>query len=116
VIFRVCLERWLASCQFIGEATQSPNVYLLCVEGAIHDLWRNPGWSAALRLSVLLLFAQEYAETKISQFDLTIGSDQNVVRLDVSVQDIFVVHFLQTRGNLKEGPLAEPSRQFSSSR
>ena len=55
----------------------------------------------------MLLLRQEDAEAHVSYFDGAISLTEDVVTLDVSVQNIVLVHALQTQCCLVKTPLAK---------
>ena len=101
------MERWVTQSKFKGKASKRPDVYLGRVGVALGNLWRDPAWSALLSLSILLLFCQENTETHVSNFDFAIRLTKNVIRLDISMQNIVLMHRLQAKSHLIETPLAE---------
>ena len=56
---------------------------------------------------MLLLLAKEDAKAEVSQLHLAIFAKQNIIALYISVQDVFLVHRMQSKNDLVETPSDE---------
>lgn len=106
-------EGRLSSGQLKGVATIAPNVNLLAVKLASVDLGSNPVESTALCLPLRILVAEKGAEAEVRKLDLSIGTAEDVVTLDVTMQDVLGVHGVDGQGNVIECVLDELFRVLS---
>ena len=100
-------EGWLACCQFVGEYAESPHVDFLRVGLLLDDFGRNPLQSTKSCPSECLFLVQEDREAKVSNLDLTIEAAENVLRLDISMQYVLLVHFIEAESHHVDRILAE---------
>jgi len=66
-----------------------------------------------LSLAILLLLTEENAKAHVSDFNISVGPTEDVVRFYVSVKDIVGVHFLKAQGHLEQAVLYELFREIS---
>ena len=101
------MVRWLCLDQLVCEAAEGPHVDLLRVLHAPRDLGRDPGRCSLLTHSILSLFGEEHAKAEVGQLDVSVGTTQYVIRLDVSVEHILLMHGSQALGHLVKAPAHE---------
>ena len=80
----------------MDKGTKSPNVDFLAINLAVDDLRADPVVGASTRLSIRLLLRQEYGESEICDLNVTIAAAEDVIRLDISVEDVLLVQRLQS--------------------
>ena len=112
----MAVVRRLGRQQLIGEAAESPDVNLFRVLNSLSDLGGDPGWCALLTHPVLILLAQEHAKSKVGKLDRAIGSAENIVGLNVSMQDVFDVHGLESESRLVQAPSNEVLAELATHR
>ena len=91
------MEGWVALGQLVGETAEGPDVNLLIVGRSLCDLWGDPRGCAALCVPIRFLLSQKDTEAKICELDLAVGPTEDVVRLDVAVKNIVLVHLFQAQ-------------------
>ena len=72
-------EGWHARSQLMSETTEGPDIDLLGVTNSTCDLRRYPVWSAFFRLAPVLLLGKETGETQVSDLDIAVLAEQDVV-------------------------------------
>jgi len=66
--------------KFNGKDAKGPNVNLVCVLlTTLNQLWSHPAHSAYLTASGLSLLCKHHCVTEVSEFDLSIWLDQDVI-------------------------------------
>lgn len=90
------MERRVALRQLVGKAAEGPNVDLFVVLARRGNLWRDPRGSAALCRTPRLLLSQEDAEAEVCNFYISIRTAEDIVRLDVSMQNVVLVHLVES--------------------
>jgi hypothetical protein len=78
----------------VKHATETPYIGLLVVLAIFPDLRSHDEGSANLGLGEVESLAHEFGDAEVSDFHLVAGSDEDVVGLEITVQDLFVVDIL----------------------
>jgi hypothetical protein len=87
----------------IQEGAQTPPVHRLAMPFVLQDLRGKVLWGATEGLGASLWSSAGDAalgETKVSEADVALSIEQQILRLEVSVDDIIGVESLQSRGDL----------------
>ena len=75
-----------------GENAQRPDIdFVAVLTTAFYQLWSHPADCADFALTALLLLGEDNCVPKVSQFDLSIRLDEDVVRLDIPVDNVLPV-------------------------
>ena len=95
---RVVISKWVDSCNhLINENSQSPPIYRFSMSLILKNLrckiFRS---SAKSKSSIINLLSK----AKISQFEISISPNQNVLGLEISVNDIFRVKILKDENHV----------------
>ena len=103
----VCLqvdshEGWLPRSQLVGEAAEGPHVDPFRVREALEHLRSRPEQGTLLRVALAGLLGEKGGQAQVTDLDLPVSAEQNVVRLDIPVQDVRLVHFGQTKRHFIE--------------
>ena len=93
--------------ELIGETAIRPDVDFFCVVDASRNFWRKPRRCTFLAFSILLLFAEEHAKPEVSQLDPAIRRAKDIIGLNVSVEDVLIMHLLYSKSDVKQGPFDE---------
>ena len=76
-------------------AAQAPHVHFLAILDTSSDFRCHELRSATSRLPKLLLVAQEVAKAKVCQLDLTILVSEDILRFNIAMQHILLMHGVQ---------------------
>ena len=83
---------WLTLRQFDTKYSQWPHIYLVGVFSSAFDQLRShPADSADFTLTTFLLLGQNYRVAKVGKFNLAVGFDEDIIRLDIPVDDVLPV-------------------------
>ena len=113
--------RWLSVLHLYGHDAQRPDINLFAykksamlnrehksevpvshtVMFSTDDLWRHPVGRADHRVS-LLVALDVRAEAEVGDLDAAVDAQEDVVRLDVSVEDALVVEVVDALQNLEK--------------
>ena len=99
-VLRPIMERRVALGQLECEAPESPDVHLRRISVSLGYLRRDPARRTFLRLSILLLLSQEHTEAQICNLDIAVWANQDVVRFNISVNNVLRMHGLQAQSHL----------------
>ena len=99
VIFNAC-KVWFASCELKCEDAKGPNVHLFWVDNAFPDLWCHEVLRSYHRLPISHALREEVGRAQVRHFDIARSTTKNIGCLDVSMQEILIVHLLQALRNL----------------
>lgn len=86
-----------SSMHFVDEYTQSPPINGFSVTLVKNDFRSDVFWSSAN--SECSSFVEHFCEPEVSELEIAVVGDQQVLRLQVSEDDIFVVQILETRSD-----------------
>ena len=96
-----------SSSKLVRKAAIGPDVYRLAVEKTRDDFGSDPVRRSLDRLTLLLLLGKTASESEIGDFDLALRRVQDVVRLNVPMKHIIVMHLLQAEQNFEKTVPAE---------
>ena len=96
------LEGRLQCAHLVEEHAQGPHIGLEAVREAFYYLGREVVWRANHGLGHVYRVAQDVGNAEVAQFDKTLLGQEDVLRLDVSVQDLSVVHVFHAETDLGE--------------
>ena len=99
-VFRPIMERRIALGQFECEAPVRPDVHLRRISVSLGYLRRDPARCTFLRMSVLLLLSQEDTEAQIGNLDIAVWTNQDVIRFNISMNNVLRMHGLQAQRHL----------------
>jgi len=78
--------------QLDGEDAEGPHIDLVIVlASAFYKLGCHPAHGSYFRLATLLLLGQNHSVAEVSKFDLSVGLDEDVVRLDIPMDNVLSV-------------------------
>lgn len=92
----------IQSQHFIQNASQTPNVTLLIIGFLLADLRREVVRSANGSLRFVVSVLEHSGNAKVSNLDLVLAGQEDVLRLQISVQYSSVVHMLDGQTDLHE--------------
>ena len=76
----------LTLCQLHNEDSKGPNVHLKVVAFlALNHFWGHPAHSPDLAFAIRVVSGQLSSIPEVCKLNRTLGRDQNIVRLDISV-------------------------------
>ena len=88
---------WVAVRHLHRENTKRPNVHFGSVLPlSANQLWSHPAHSADLALAPGFLLGELHSVAEVCKLHLSLGVEQQVVRLDVSVNNVSIVQELET--------------------
>lgn len=96
IIYTLGLKRVAKSDHFMKYTAQTPYIWLLIVLPVFPDLWRHNKGSSYFGFSKIKCFIHEFRNAEITYFHLIGSSDEDVVCLEVSMQDFFIMNVLET--------------------
>jgi hypothetical protein len=82
---------------FINQDTQSPPINGLTMALVEDNLWRNILWSSTNGKGSS--FIQDFSKSEVGKLEITIISNEQVLRLEVSEDDILAVEVLEASGD-----------------
>ena len=90
----------LEGCHFIKDAPQRPHIALVVVWLVLTDLGGEVVWRANGRLGQLLRVLQHACNPKVAELDQVVAGEEDVLRFEVAVKDLAVVHMLDGEAQL----------------
>ena len=96
------IKRRCQSTHLVQEHTDAPNVSFEVVCVALHDLWTQVVWSAYNCRSHLCRWLENSGYTEISKFHDAALHQEDILRFDISVQDLPVMAVFQSQTDLRE--------------
>lgn len=93
--------RWETNHQFVQQGTHAVDVSSFVVSNAFKDLGAHILGAAAEGEGSLLLW-DHFAQAKVSDFDVAIDINKDVLRLDVPVDNVQAVNVLKSLEQLAE--------------
>ena len=99
---RVSIKGMSQSDHLVQDATQWPNIWLLVVRLLLADLWREVVWCADSCLGTVVSVLEDTCNAEVSDLDLATLSHENVLRLEITVQNLPVVDVFDRKGHLDE--------------
>ena len=100
-MLRLADVRRVAVCELHREDSETPNVdFSVVAPFALDQLWSHPADCSHLARSCISLLSELSGVAKVSQFDLALLIDKDVVTLDVSVDNVPLVQVLQSEQGL----------------
>ena len=94
------LEGRFAAKELVGEDAKGPEVHLLIVRLLIHHLWREVVERSTEGMPPVA--RRMHAPAEISQLELAINAEQQVLGLDVPVDDVLAVQVGEGIGHLRD--------------
>ena len=102
ILHRLASEGLLERDEFVEDDTDGPDVCLAIVGLPTADFGRHEIGRSATSHGLSVRVVQLTRDTKVAKLANTILSDENVLSLDVSVEDIFVVHHHDSHDDVGE--------------
>ena len=106
-------ERWVACSKLKREGSKRPYVDFFRICHTFEKLRCCKTGRTFVTLFVYTVLRQKAAEAQVSQFYFPSCIAKYVIGLYITVQNVFVVHSLETQGNLVQAPLTEVLSELS---
>ena len=112
VILRASVEWWEADNHLIGQDAEGPPIDWECVALLLEDLRCQVLGSTAEGLSLLITF-ENFGETEIGQANVSIFSHKDVLRFQVSIDDLLVMKVTKCQCDGKSVELGSSLRELA---
>lgn len=99
---RLRVEWWMKGAHFEEQDAEGPNVGFKAIWLILNDLRGEIVWRTNNRLCLRFGVAQDSCDTEISELDHVALRQENVLRLQISVQDLAIMDMLECKTNLCE--------------
>ena len=96
------LEWWSERAHFVKQNTKSPDISFGIILTCLDKLWCEIIGSTYDCFSLRLGGAENFGHTEVANFHLAILRHKDILRLDVSMQNLSVMQMLDTQANLSE--------------
>mmetsp|Transcript_10793 Transcript_10793/g.29332 ORF Transcript_10793/g.29332 Transcript_10793/m.29332 type:complete len:232 (+) Transcript_10793:847-1542(+) len=97
---RVGVEWVFQRRHLIQHNSKTPDIALEVVRAVLDDLRAQVVWCTDHSLGIVLCGIQDACDAKVAQLDLTRGHEKDVLGLQVAMQNLPVVHVLQSEAGL----------------
>ena len=90
-------------CHLHCEDAQTPDVDTSLISSfSFNKLWRHPAHCADFTRASISLLSELSGVAKVSKFDLAISVDKDVVRFDISMNDMLLMQVVESKQSLTE--------------
>lgn len=87
---------------FINDTAHTPNICFGRVKFLVNDFGRQIIRSPCHSLTLLPCWRENFRDAKVSNFDVEILVDENILRFNVPVEDLFTVNELNSQNQLEK--------------
>lgn len=92
----------LQRAQFVKNAAEGPHVTLVGVRLALADFGRHVVWGSLDGEGLVVRVFQNFANAEVAELDGVVAREKNVLRLQIAVQNVALMHVLEGEAHLNE--------------